>query len=61
MNFELLPTVSPFAVVFFVVAAVAALASVAVFVEAGVRNHRTRVAQHATIRQYYAPKLALTH
>lgn len=60
MSFDLLPTITPFAITFLVIAGVAIVAALAVMTDFVVGNRRTRVARHESIRTYYG-RLALSH
>ncbi len=60
MNLDLLPTITPFAIGFLVIAGVAIALSLAVLTDFFVANRRTRVASHQSMRTYYG-RLALSH
>jgi hypothetical protein len=60
MNFELLPTLGPWLVALFVVAAVAVVLAAGLVIDFAVRNHRIRIARHESIRSYYG-HIALSH
>jgi hypothetical protein len=53
MTFQLLPDITPFVTAFFVVAAVALVATVAVATDFFVVNHRARIARSESIGTYY--------
>lgn len=53
MTFQLLPDLAPFVTAFFVVAAVAFVATVAVATDFLVVNHRERIARSESIGTYY--------
>ncbi len=57
---DLYTGLTPFALAFIVLAAVAALGSLAVVGEVVLRNRRTRLARHESIRTYYRG-IAFTH
>jgi hypothetical protein len=50
-----------FAVVFVALAALAAVAALGVVGEFVVRNSRTSLARHESVRSYYRGRLALSH
>lgn len=60
MNFELLPSITPFVAVFLTVAGVAIVLALAVLTQLVTTNRRTRVARHESIRTYYG-RLAFSH
>jgi len=60
MSFDLLPTITPFAVAFLVVAGLAIALSLAVVTDFVATNRRTRVARHESIRGYYG-RLTFSH
>lgn len=53
MTFQMLPNIAPFVTAFFVVAAVALVAVVAVATDFFVVNHRVRLARSESIGTYY--------
>ena len=60
MSFHLLSTVTPWLVAFALVAFVGVVLAVGVVAEAVVRNRRTRLARHQSVRTYYRG-LVLSH
>ncbi|GEP39768.1 hypothetical protein NPS01_34310 [Nocardioides psychrotolerans] len=60
MTFDLLPSITPFAIAFLAVAGLAIVLALAVMTDVVVGNRRTRVARHQSIRTYYG-RLALSH
>ena len=60
MTFDLLPSITPFAIAFITVAGLAIVLALAVMTDVVVGNRRTRVARHESIRTYYG-RLALSH
>lgn len=60
MTFDLLPSLTPYAVAFVVLAALASLAALAVLVTEVGSHRRTRVARHESVRRYYG-RLVLSH
>lgn len=61
MTFTLLPTVTPWVVAFFAIAALGAVLALGVVAESVVRNRRIRTSRHQSVRTYYTGRLALSH
>ncbi|MDP2772179.1 MAG: hypothetical protein Q8O61_01385 [Nocardioides sp.] len=60
MSFELLPGYAPWLYAFVAFALVVAAVSLGAIAELAVRNRKTRVARHESIRTYYG-RLTLSH
>lgn len=60
MNFELLPSVTPWLVVLAVVAVAGILLAVSIVTGFLASNRKVRVARHESVRSYYG-RLALSH
>ena len=61
MTFTLLPTVTPWAIGFFVIAGLAVALTLGVFAESVARNRKTRLSRHQSVRTYYTARLAFQH
>ncbi|MFA6574621.1 MAG: hypothetical protein WCS84_04310 [Nocardioides sp.] len=60
MTFELLPGYAPWLYAFVVFALIVAAVSLGAIADLAVRNHKTRVSRHESIRTYYG-RLTLSH